>query len=178
MKQKYIDFYMRVAEEAAKMSDAVRLQVGAILVRDNRILTYGFNGMPTGWDNCCEHKEWCDAGGFLSPEEIEQQWPYQGVYLDSLGNEIEGRYRLKSNPEVLHAETNAIAKIARSTDSSEGAVLFCTHAPCIDCAKIIHQAGIIEVIFRDDYRSEAGLKFLKASGVKVSKYEYGVLNER
>jgi dCMP deaminase len=75
----------------------------------------------------------------------------------------------KTRPEVLHAETNCISKIARSTNSSEGAVLFVTHAPCIDCAKIIHQSGINSVYYRNTYRSEDGIKFLERCGINVQK---------
>ena len=75
----------------------------------------------------------------------------------------------KTRPEVLHAETNAIAKVSRSTNSSEGAYLFVTHAPCIDCAKIIHQAGIKEVFYRNNYRSEDGIKFLSRCNINVEK---------
>ncbi len=77
---------------------------------------------------------------------------------------------LKTKQEVLHAETNAIAKVARSTVSSEGATLFCTHAPCIDCAKLIYQAGIETVYYKETYRSEDGLNFLRKSGINVYRY--------
>jgi dCMP deaminase len=79
---------------------------------------------------------------------------------------------LKTKPEVLHAETNAIAKVARSTESSEGATLFCTHAPCIDCAKLIYQSGIETVYYKETYRSEDGLNFLRKSGINVHQYTY------
>lgn len=77
---------------------------------------------------------------------------------------------LKTKPEVLHAETNAIAKVAQSTESSQGATLFCTHAPCIDCAKLIYQAGIETVYYKETYRSEDGLNFLRKSGINVHQY--------
>jgi len=78
-----------------------------------------------------------------------------------------------TKPEVLHAETNAIAKVAQSTESSKGATLFCTHAPCIDCAKLIYQSGIETMYYRNDYRSDAGVKFLKLGGVNVHHYDTG-----
>ena len=77
---------------------------------------------------------------------------------------------LKTKPEVLHAESNAIAKVSRSTESSEGATLFCTHAPCIDCAKLIYQAGISTVYYRDQYRDDSGLKFLSQGNINVHQY--------
>lgn len=77
---------------------------------------------------------------------------------------------LKTKPEVLHAESNAIAKVSRSTESSEGATLFCTHAPCIDCAKLIYQAGIETVYYKETYRSDDGLNFLRKSGINVHQY--------
>ena len=167
MKQKYIDYYMDVAERTGKLSHAIRRQVGAVIVKDNRILSYGYNGMPAGWDNNCEDKEWCSAGGWLSPEEIETGWPHKGTYLDANGNEIEGRYRLKTKPEVLHAESNAIAKLAKSNDSGDGADIFITHAPCMECAKLILQSGIRRVFYGSQYRDDSGINFLQRSGIDV-----------
>lgn len=161
---------MSVAEITATLSTAVRLQVGCLIVKDNRILATGYNGTPAGWDNNCETVEWCTGGGWLSPEEIEEGWPYEGHYLDAGGNTTQGRYRLKTKPEVLHAESNAIAKIARSTESSENATMICTHAPCIQCAKLIVQCGINSVYYRNQYRENDGLHFLTQSGVKVVQY--------
>ena len=143
MKQKFIDAYMDVAERFAQLSSATRLQVGAIVVKDDRIISIGYNGMPSGWDNVCEEK----------------------VYDTS----AESTYQLKTKPEVLHAESNAIAKLARSAESGEGATIFITHSPCIDCAKLIYQSGINTVYYRNAYRSTAGTDFLNKSGIKVVK---------
>ena len=132
MKQKFIDAYMDVAERFAQLSSAKRLNVGAIVVKDDRIISIGYNGMPSGWDNVCEH---------------------------------EG----KTKPEVLHAESNAIAKLARSPESGEGASIFITHSPCIDCAKLIYQSGIATVYYKNEYRSTQGLDFLKKSNVWIVK---------
>ena len=163
---------MKTAETFAELSHARRLHVGAIVVKDDRIISIGYNGMPAGWDNNCEDVEWMgDAGGWLSPDEIEERWPFEGHYFDDNGNMIKSRYRLKTKPEVLHAETNAIAKLAKSSDSGAGADLFVTHAPCIECAKLIYQSGISRVVYGAEYRSHDGLEFLKASGVKVEKLE-------
>jgi len=169
MKQKFIDAHMKVAETYAQLSSASRLQVGAIVVKDDRIISIGYNGMPAGWDNDCEDKEWCSAGGWLDPEEIEERWPHEGSYLDIDGNVMQGRYRLKTKPEVLHAETNAIAKLAKSSESGDGASIFITHAPCLDCAKLVYQSGINSVYYRNSYRDEDGINFLEKCKVKVTK---------
>ena len=171
MKPKIIKAHMKTAENYATLSTAVRLQVGSIIVKDDRIISIGYNGMPAGWDNTCEEVEWCSAGGWLSPEEIVEGWPYEGSYRDADGIEMQGRYRLKTKPEVLHAEANAIAKVARSSESAEDAVLFVTHAPCIECAKLIYQSGIKQVFYRDNYRSNAGTDFLKQAGVVVNQID-------
>lgn len=142
MKYKLIEAYMKTAETFAELSTAVRLHVGAIVVKDDRIISIGYNGMPSGWDNICEYTEYDDNG-------------------DPLG--------IKTKPEVLHAETNAIAKLAKSTESGNGAVLFVTHSPCLDCAKLVYQSGINSVFYRNAYRSDDGIKFLEKAGVKVEK---------
>jgi dCMP deaminase len=171
MKQKYIDLYMDWATRAADLSHAKRLQVGAVIVKDDSVISYGYNGMPAGWDNNCENVEWCSGGGWLDPEEIEAGWPYEGSYLDADGNTMQGRYRLKTKPEVLHAESNAIAKLARSSQGGSDADIFITHAPCLNCAKLIYQSGISSVYYRNSYRDMAGVEFLEKSGVTVQKVE-------
>lgn len=133
MKQKFIEAHMKVAEVYAELSSAKRLHVGAIIVKDDRIISIGYNGMPAGWDNNCEDENF------------------------------------KTRPEVLHAETNAIAKLAKSTESGNSAVLFVTHAPCLDCAKLVFQSGINSVFYRNSYRSDEGIKFLENCGVKIEK---------
>ena len=160
---------MDVAERTSKLSSAVRRQVGAVIVKDNRILSYGYNGMPTGWDNTCEYKDYMssDAGGWLDPDEIEQRWPFEEW---SEKYESNRRYRLVTKDEVLHAESNSIAKVSGSNESSEDATLFVTTAPCIHCAKMIFQSGIKSVFYRDTYRDEAGIEFLTKGGVSVTRY--------
>lgn len=143
MKEKFKKAYMKTAETFAELSHARRLHVGAIIVKDDRIISIGYNGMPAGWDNNCE-------------DEIFQQ---------------DGTASLKTKPEVLHAETNAIAKLAKSTESGDGAVLFVTHMPCLDCAKLIFQSGIRSVFYRDSYRNTEGIAFLEKSGVTVEKLD-------
>ena len=161
---------MDVAERTGKLSHAIRRQVGAVIVKDNRILSYGYNGMPTGWDNECENKDYMsgDAGGWLNPEEIEAQWPIVEYDPSVQSNR---RYRLVTKDEVLHAESNAIAKVSGSTESSEDATLFVTTAPCIHCAKMIFQSGIKSVFYKEEYRDTQGVDFLAKGGVSVTKYE-------
>jgi len=175
MKQKFIDYFMDVAERTSQLSHARRLHVGAIIVKDDRIISIGYNGMPSGWDNDCEDKDYMsvDAGGWLDPEEIEERWPFEEIQVitNSYGSfEINRRYCLKTKPEVLHAETNAIAKLAKSNESGVGATLFITHAPCLDCAKLIYQSGINNVLYRNTYRSDDGINFLNKSGVNVTQH--------
>lgn len=168
---RYHELYMDIARRVAEMSYARRLHVGAVVVKDGRIISMGWNGMPSGWDNNCENIEWMDrgAGGWLDPEEIEERWPFEGIFMDKDGEEYVSRYRLKTKPEVLHAESNAIAKLAKSNDSGSGADLFVTHAPCIECAKLIHQSGVSRVFYSEDYRDDAGVRFLENSGVEINK---------
>lgn len=159
---------MDVAERTSKLSYAVRLQVGAVIVKDNRILSYGYNGMPAGWDNNCEDKVYdSSAGGWLDSEEFAMKYPYEGFHQEA---QRVVRYGLKTKPEVLHAESNAIAKVSGSTESSQDATMFCTHAPCLQCAKLIYQSGIKSLFYRDTYRENTGLEFLEKSGVNVHKH--------
>lgn len=169
MKKKFIDYYMDVAERTSKLSYATRLQVGAVIVKDNRILSYGYNGMPTGWENDCEYKDYMagDADGWMSPDEIETQWPFLEYDKTVESNR---RYRLVTKDEVLHAEMNAISKVSGSTESSDNATMFCTHAPCIHCAKAIFQSGIKNLYYRDTYRDQKGLEFLEKGGIVVNKF--------
>lgn len=129
---------MEMAGSVSRLSSAKRLQVGAIVVKDDRVISMGYNGTPSGWDNVCE--------------EI-----------------IDGK--LVTKPETLHAETNAIAKLAKSSESGDGASLFVTHAPCMNCAKLIYQSGIKEVYFKYDYRDTSGKDFLKRSGIYVERID-------
>ena len=172
MKEKFKQTYMKTAKVFAELSHARRLHVGAIVVKDDRIISIGYNGMPAGWDNDCEHKEYMsgDAGGWLSPKEIYEQWPFEEEDIDpDLG--YARRYSLKTKPEVLHAESNAIAKLAKSNDSGLGADIFITHAPCIECAKLIYQSGINGVYYGENYRDDSGIEFLKKSGVNIEKLD-------
>lgn len=170
MKQKFIDLYMDWSKRVSELSHARRLHVGAVIVKDDTVISYGYNGMPAGWDNNCEDIEWMgDAGGWLDSDEIEERWPFEGEYYDSSGYATNGRYRLKTKPEVLHAESNAIAKLAKSNNSGLDADIFITHSPCIECAKLIYQSGIRRVFYGENYRDNTGIDFLEKSGVIVNK---------
>ena len=177
MKDKFITLYMDWAKRCAELSHAKRLHVGAVIVKDDTVISYGYNGMPAGWDNDCEDKEYMsvDAGGWLDPEEIYERWPFEE--LIELVDPDEGafkttrRYRLKTKSEVLHAESNAIAKLAKSNNSGHGADLFVTHMPCLDCAKLIYQSGISRVWYGANYRDDSGIRFLEKSGVEVKQIE-------
>ena len=163
---KFANAHMKAAEVYSQLSSAVRLQVGCVVVKDNTIIGIGYNGMPSGWDNNCEDMRWdSGAGGWLSPEEFDEQYPYEGWHKEA-GRDV--RYGLKTKPEVLHAETNALAKIARSTNSSDGASMFITHAPCLDCAKLVYQSGIKSVYYRNSYKNTDGIDFLNKCNVEVT----------
>lgn len=153
MKQKWIDAYMDTAERFAQLSSATILKVGAVVVKDHRIISIGYNGTPAGWDNTCEDVV------------FSTQWPH----------ELPTKQYLQTKPEVLHAEENAISKLARSDGGGDGAALFCTHAPCIQCAKLIYGAGIRQVFYRDKYKNSAGTDFLAKSGVNVVHHQVSVV---
>ena len=159
MKQKYIKAHMKAAQVYAELSTAVRLQVGCVIVKDNTIIGIGYNGMPSGWDNNCEDVE------YVLKEECQStdEWMVQNGFSET----AHGWSRLKTKPEALHAESNCLAKVSRSTNSSEDASMFITHAPCLECAKMIYQAGIKEVYYKHNYRSEAGISFLKKCKIEV-----------
>ena len=164
MKPKFQKLYNNIAHEVAKMSHARRLQVGAVIVKDDRVISMGYNGMPAGWENDCEFKDYDLSRNF------------DGNYFANSCEEYpledeRGRYKLKTKPEVLHAESNAIAKLAKSNDSGDGADIFVTHAPCMECSKLIFQSGIRRVYYSEDYRDDSGIKFLKISGVEVIKHD-------
>mgnify|MGYP000497919225 CR=1 FL=1 len=140
MKQKWIDAFMDTADRFAQLSSSRRLHVGAVVVKDNRIISIGYNGTPAGWDNNCENE---------------------------FGLDFNGNPTLVTKDEVIHAEANAISKLARSNDSGLGGAMFITHAPCLDCAKLIFQSGIGRVFYSENYRDDAGIQFLKKCNVEV-----------
>ena len=134
MKPKHIKAHMKAAYAYAECSTAEKLKVGCVLVKDHRIISIGYNGMPSEWTNVCE-----DESG-------------------------------KTKPEVIHAEANAVAKLARSNESGEGSVAFITHAPCLSCAKMLYSAGVSEVVYSQSYRETVGVDFLVRCEIPVSQY--------
>ena len=141
MKEKFVQAYMDVAHRFAQLSTAERLKVGAIIVKDDRIISIGYNGMPSGWTNECEEIVGADGYAVIT----------------------------KTKPEVIHAEANAIAKLAKSPESGVDSILFLTHSPCIQCAKQIYTAGIKEVFYKEEYRDHSGVEFLEKCNIKVTK---------
>jgi len=127
---KYDRAYMRMALEWAKLSYCERKQVGALIVKDRMIISDGFNGTPTGFENCCE-------------DEGNTKW------------------------YVLHAEANAILKVASSTQSCKSSTLYITLSPCKECSKLIHQSGIKRVVYANEYKDTSGVRFLEKAGVEI-----------
>lgn len=163
MKESMKTAYMNVAEIFAEQSYAVRAKVGCIIVKDNRIISIGYNGMPSGWDNECEHTETLN-----DVPHMREEYTKRGYVMHSSADSVIWK-KLTSKPEVLHAEANAIAKLAQCNESSKGAELFCTHLPCIECAKLIHQAGITKVYYKEDYNAAKGKgrAFLENSKIDI-----------
>lgn len=132
---KYDVAYLRMAKEWSKLSYCKRKQVGALIVRDKMIISDGYNGTPTGFENFCEDEE-----GYT-------KW------------------------YVLHAEANAILKVASSTQSCKGATLYITMSPCQQCSKLIHQSGISRLVYHEGYKDNSGVKFLEKAGVTITHIE-------
>jgi dCMP deaminase len=133
---KFDKAYLNMAREWGKLSHCKRKQVGALIVKDRMIISDGYNGTPSGFENCCEDKEG------------------------------------KTKWEVLHAEANAILKVASSTQSAKGATLYVTLSPCRECSKLIHQAGITRVVYANAYKDISGLQFLEKAGIKIDYLPY------
>ena len=146
--------HMKAAEGYAELSSARRLKVGSIIAKDNRIISIGYNGTPVGWDNNCEN-------------EVREEHQY---VIDEGGpwHTME-TVRLETKSEVIHAEMNAIGKLAQSNESGLNATMYITHAPCFDCAKLIHIAGINKVFYRNSYRNTDGIEFLNKCNIEVEK---------
>ena len=152
--------YLAMAREWSKMSHAKRKKVGCLIVKDEQIISDGYNGTPSGFNNDCEEVFYtCDERDFYR----DQEWQLD-VGKDKF-------YKLKTKPEVLHAESNALMKLARSTNSSEGATIYCTYSPCFDCAKLIVQSGVKRFVYNETYRNIEGLNLLKEASVEIVNYE-------
>lgn len=138
---KYHRLYIDLAERVSQMSYARRLKVGSVLVKNDNIISFSWNGTPSGFDNNCEHES-----------------------IDSNGNQV-----LTTKSEVLHAESNVLLKAARNGVNTKDSILYITHAPCLQCAKLILQSGIKEVFYKNVYREVAGIYFLNKCGIKVTQ---------
>lgn len=152
--------YMQMAYQIAKLSYAKRRRVGCVIVKDTQIISTGYNGTPYNFDNDCE--------------EIQTRYvdnPDHMLILTEKGYDCDRGCCSKevTKREVLHAESNALAKISKSTLSSEGADLYTTTCPCFDCAKLIIQSGIQRVYFSEDYRDMSGVELLKSAGIEVKE---------
>jgi len=163
MKQKFLEFYMDIALRTAQLSHCTRLQVGAIIVKDDRIISIGYNGTIPGASNSCEKNIFPspELAQWEDPEDIEEMFPFV--------NELGQRYKKETLPEVLHAEENAIGKLAKSKESGKDATMFLSHSPCIHCAKTIFVSGITDVYYNEIYRDDSGLNFLSQCRVTVNK---------
>ncbi len=139
--RKYDKAYLRMAQEWGSLSNCQRRQVGALIVKDRMIISDGYNGTPSGFENKCE-----DEDGIT-------KW------------------------YVLHAEANAILKIAGSTQSCSGATLYLTLSPCKDCSKLVHQAGIRRLVYINGYKDDSGLNFLRKAGVEIEQIQQQELEE-
>lgn len=149
--------FMRIAYTIAEESYCEKRKVGAIIVKNNSIIAVGYNGTPSGFENCCE-----DDG--VTTTELElNKIDLSVIFVQTTEK--------KTRPEVLHAESNAISKCARSTLSSEGAEIYTTTAPCIECSKLIIQAGITHVFYCEEYKDAAGLELLNKAGIKIERIE-------
>lgn len=133
---RFLRYYMDIAKRSAEMSYAKRLKVGAVIVKDDKIISTSWNGTPRGWSNVCEH-------------------------------EVNGE--LKTKDEVAHAEEMAISKLAKNGDTCCGATMFITHAPCMNCARLIYNAGITAIYYEQEYRNRGGIEFLEKCGISVQK---------
>lgn len=159
MKNKHLLVYMKCAEAFAECSNAERLKVGTVIIKNNRIISCGYNSQPEHINDPCEIKVYAQGAGAWV-DDVEEQYPYK--------DEVD-RYRLVTSPTTRHSEKNALLGLMKSNESSVGASLVCTHSCCELCAVDIVDAGITEFYYKHDYRSEDGLKYLKENGVVVHK---------
>lgn len=154
---------MRIAEAVALTSSATRLKVGAVAVKNNMVIGTGYNGLSSGISGDCETKLYlnADAGGWLDWQYIMEEYPF----VDDAGD----RYKLVTRKEVSHAEKNLILNLAKSTESSNGCSVFLTHSCCADCSRMLLDAGINKVYYKEQYRSDEGIKYLVDNGVEVEQ---------
>ena len=155
--------YLRMAFIWSENSYALRRKVGALIVKDNSIISDGYNGTPSGFPNVCEYaviKKGKTHIGNCIDKTKDRNW------IKNLPSE---KWDLKTYPYVLHAEANAITKLAKSHNSSEGATLYVTDSPCMECAKLIIQAGIRRIVYAREYRLTESLDLLTRAGIEILK---------
>jgi dCMP deaminase len=153
--------YMQIAYQTAKLSYANRRKVGCIIVKDEQIVSFGYNGTPHGFENDCEEAQ---IRYYDNPD-------HASILMDK-GYTCDGEgccSKIVTKQEVLHAESNAITKLAKSTMTSNGATLYTTTAPCFDCSKLIIQAGIEKVFYSESYRDMSGVELLKRANIPVEE---------
>lgn len=169
--QDFLDkHYLRLANEISNLSYAFRRKVGCIIVKDRQIISDGYNGTPTGFSNVCEEfvDENLQQKMMEKCQTDEEKFNYIDVHVICNNDNID---ILKSKREVLHAETNAITKVAKTNFSTDGATIYITDEPCFDCAKLIIQSGIKRVVYWRDYTRHEGVELLKKANVEVVKYD-------
>lgn len=174
--QEFIDkHYLRIAKEISNLSYALRMKVGCVIVKDGQIVSDGYNGTPSGFCNCCEYHTNPEKQKILEEKAIREKWTDENWIknLEQIAefNEELGYDCLKTKPEVLHAETNAITKLSKSTFESDDATIYITHEPCFDCSKLIIQAGIKRVVYWKPYRLHDGIELLKQANIEVVQYD-------
>ena len=163
-KQKKLDsVYINIAKQVSTLSHCVRSKVGAVLVKEGNVISFGYNGTPAGMDNSCETRSYLpqDAGAWSDIDSILVEWPFRDTH---------GNYKLVTKSEVIHAEVNAVLKAARTGTSVDGSTLYLTLSPCLDCSKLILQAGVKRVVYLETYRNLDGPEFLKQF-IPVEKHE-------
>ena len=161
--------YLRMARIWSENSYAIRLKVGCLIVsKDGNIISDGYNGTPRGFENVCETT--------VDGEDFTDAYTDEGARMTLMEHVANGE-RIVSKPYVLHAEANAITKLARSTQSSERATLYCTDMPCVECSKLIIQAGIKRVVYERPYRNTDGLQLLHRAGIEISNITTQAIND-
>lgn len=175
IKDKMIPVYMKCAESFASLSSAKRLKVGSVAITPDDVMLYSWNGTASGDDNGCEDKLYWhqDGSGFHQGQYEEYYFCMNGIidienyypFEDKLG-----RYRLITKSTTLHSERNIIAKAAKEGVSLKGATVVVTSSPCLECSIQLYQAGVTQVIYKDEYRDTSGLKYLSEHGVSIKKF--------
>jgi len=158
---KFGKLFMDIAERTGALSTCIRLKVGAIAVKDQRIISIGYNGSLPGHNNCCEERIYLGTEGTWVDENTIKEFPY----TDDDGN----HYKLKTKVTTLHAEENLLGKLAQSNESAKDATIFITHEPCMNCSKTLAVSGVKAVYYKNEYRDVGGAEFLRSAGITAEK---------